>query len=213
MSVPFNPFNTNIIDEDDQDISFGQEAEEQSTFVAEEVQKPVEKIEKKHNIIDMYWLFNPKLLTKQQIGENELKLITIGYNADFCNLRFCLYDVGNNSKNVFSETAIHKYNATQITTVNVFSEVAEQIITNVTIGKKSTIYNFERIFSKNMIESGWSPSKSTFNISPEDASISINVDSNGTTYTYYFIDWQLKTLLNSMKFMTNGNSWKASLLV
>jgi hypothetical protein len=212
MTAPFNPFG-NITDDDDsnEDISFGTE-ENNTTSQPEEktfsnTKEPTEsfKPEKKHNIVDQYWLINPKLFAKEKLEQGEVQLLTLGYNADFSNMRIALFETNNET---FAETAIHKYNAKQIVTANIFTETAEQVIFNVAQAKSGVIYNFERLFSSAMVKSEWKPAKSIFEVDASKGTITIKVNDS---HFYVFKDWQLKALLNTFKFMTNGNSWMTSL--
>lgn len=213
MSTPFNPFG-NVNDDDSEDsvesISFGnsEPSKQEEVQPVQPVQQQDFKPEKKYNIIDQYWLINSKLFVKEKLNPGEIQLITIGYNADFNNMRIALYETNGNT---FTETAIHKYNAKQITTVNIFSETVEQLMFNISAAQSGTVYNFERIFSEAMTKQDWKPSQAIFDLDAKEGSITLKVKHNNNELSYKFIGWQLKALLNSFKFMLNGNAWIASL--
>lgn len=162
---------------------------------------------KKHNIIDMYWLINNKLFENKKLETNEIALLTIGYNADFNNLRIGLFEPNNKT---FTEHAIYKTEAKLITTVNVFSETAHKALSIINKGENADIINFERVFSQAQANS-WKPSPSLFKINLSEKNITLEVTNNNTKYTYVFTDWQIAALLSVFKYMTNGGSWSASL--
>lgn len=209
MTTPFNPFGDISDDSTDEDISFGESIEKKQPTQESEKPKQQEpnfsKPEKKYNIVDQYWLINPKLFAKEKLEQGEIQLLTIGYNADFNNMRITLYDT---SPDTFSETAIHKHNAKQLVTVNVFTETVEQLLFNISKPLSGTVYNFERIFSQSMVNQDWTPAKSLFEVDAQHGQIRLKVNDK---FSYIFKDWQLKALINTFKFMTNGGAWSSSL--
>lgn len=210
MTAPFNPFGNAIEDdESNEDISFGnsqpQSTPQQVTSQPEQKQQTFSTPEKKHNIVDQYWLINSKLFEKEKLESGEVQLLTLGYNADFSNLRISLFEANDKT---FTETAIHKYSAKQLVTANIFTETAEQVIANVTQAKSGVVYNFERLFSEAMVKSDWKPAKTVFEVDAEKGMITLKVNDK---HYFVFKDWQLKALLNVFKFMTNGNAWLSSL--
>lgn len=218
MTQPFNPF-ASASEEDDNDLGFTEPFSSNSTPVFEQpvVETPVvtatftpPNANKKYNIVDMYWLINNKLFNKQKLDANEVALLSIGYNADFNNLRFVIHEI--NDK-VFTESAILKHEAKVISSVNVFSETSAKVLNNIKRGITEPVHNFERVFNANMIEQ-WKPNQASFEINKENGgSIILKILYNNTTYSYMFTDWQIEVLISCFKFMTNGDSWKSSIAV
>lgn len=213
----YNPFE--VIDEDNNDST----ESSNDSFNAFESPKPEESktetpkeesmdtftspnVGKKYNIVDMYWLINNKLFENKKLEKNEIALLTLGYNADFNNLRICLYEP--NAK-TFTEHAIFKTEAKQITSVNVFSETAHKVLAMIAKGENCDVVNFERVFSNS--QNGWTPSPSMFKVNLKEKNITLQVSHDNVTYTYMFTDWQIQALMSVFKFMTNGGSWTASL--
>jgi hypothetical protein len=163
---------------------------------------------KKYNIVDMYWLINQKLFNQEKLEQNEASLLIIGYNADFNNLRVAFHEAG---PKTFTEASVLKYETKQITTVNIFSETAQKVLYNIQSKKyKDEISNFERIFTPHSGSNDWKPNPSQIEMEIPKY-IKLRTKFNNTTYLFTFSDWQIQALLNAMKFMTDGNAWKASL--
>lgn len=170
---------------------------------------PTNSYTKKYNIVDLYWLINHKLFVNEKLNPNECQLLILGYNADFNNLRVAFLE--SNAK-TFNESSILKYEAKQVTSINIFSEVAQQIIYNTSKGRNAKISNFERIFSANM-SGDWKPNTSQIEIEIAKQEIVIRTTTNNKTYSYTFLDWQLQAFLNALKFMVDGQAWRASLTI
>lgn len=214
----YNPFSDDDQEnEEDNVVEFGSSNPEEPPNVDEpKKEEPVmgnklEKPNNKCNIIDLYWLINNKFFNKEKLGPNEVPLICIGYNADFLNLRITFHVVnGDSNPPIFVPTGINKNNSKSLCTVNVFSETAHNLYHNITKGTKDVveITNFERLFN-----SSWEPTPCAFKIDKKEGTITIKTSINSEIYTYVFTDWQIQVLLNSLKFMFNGDSWKSSLMV
>lgn len=163
---------------------------------------------KKYNIVDLYWLVNQKLFNSEKLNKDEVALLIIGYNADFNNLRIAFHDV---SAKTFNETSILKHETKQITTVNIFSETAQKILFNVHTKKfKDEFSNFERIFTASSGNNDWKPNPTQIEMNIPN-NIILKTKFNNNIYSFTFLDWQIQAFLNAMKFMTNGDAWKASL--
>lgn len=215
-----NPFDTQT---DDSTFEFGSPDSIESPFIepdpifSPESINPPQNIReqhsqkeyvKKYNIVDLYWLVNQKLFNSQKLNKDEAALLVIGYNADFNNLRIAFHEA--NAKS-FTQTSILKYETKQITTVNLFSETAQKILYNIQTKKfKDEITNFERLFTANVGNNDWKPNPTQITMDIPN-NIIIQTKYNNTLYSFTLLDWQIQAFLNAMKFMTDGNSWKASL--
>lgn len=165
---------------------------------------------KKYNIVDMYWLINQKLFNNEKLNKDEVALLTIGYNADFNNLRFVFYEA---NPKTFNETSILKHETKQITSVNIFSETAQKILFNVHSKKfKDEFSNFERVFTASSGTNDWKPNPTQIEMNIP-SNIILKTKFNNAIYSFTFLDWQIQAFLNAMKFMTDGDAWKASLNV
>lgn len=173
-------------------------------------QQPQKDYIKKYNIVDLYWLVNQKLFNSEKLNKDEVALLIIGYNADFNNLRIAFHEVTAKS---FNETSILKHETKQITTVNIFSETAQKILFNVHTKKfKDEFSNFERIFTANSGNNDWKPNSTQIEMNIPN-NIVLKTKFNNAIYSFTFLDWQIQAFLNAMKFMTDGDAWKASLKI
>lgn len=203
MNSKSNPF----LDLDENEEDFNPKSNSSSNSSNNILQPQIDQQnQKKYNIIDFYWLINPKINNKEKLSQNEVGLITIGYNADFNNIRIGLFEI---TDNVLMDYCIHKYNAKQLSFVNVYSETAEKIVYRLTNNTADNIINYERIFSQGMIKQEWKPSKCMF-IIQNDPIIKVIIQVNDK-YFYQFTEWQLKALFNSLKYSINGQAWSTSL--
>jgi hypothetical protein len=209
-----NPFDMNISNEDDDsfgDVFVGTDnipttTQEPTPTKQEPVMSNPVSTDKKYHMIDMYWLINPKLLKREALEANQCGLLVIGYNADYSNLRIAFHETGNKS---FTESSIQKHETKLLGTVNVFSETAMQILYAINTKQATTIHNFERLFTQP--SNDWKPSASTFKIDPSKGSIEIHATLNGKPFMFTISEWHTIAFMDSLKFMTNGRSWMASL--
>lgn len=51
----------------------------------------------KYNIVNMFWLVNPKIYTKEELLPNEVHFVTISFNIGFGNLRIEVCNMSNES--------------------------------------------------------------------------------------------------------------------
>lgn len=160
-----------------------------------------------YNIIDMYWIINNKLANNQKLNDDELELAIIGYNADFSNLRVSLLKANNTT---FTESSVLKYDAKQVSAINIFSETAQQILFAISQKQVIRINNFERIFSPNM-SNDWKPTPAVFDIDGVNKIITLKTSFNNRTNSFTFSGWSMFALGNAFNFMTNGQSWRSSL--
>jgi len=162
-------------------------------------------VKRKYKFVQMYVLVNSKLFANLPLN-GECAIMEITYNVDYGNLRLSF---GNGKKETFDKTSIKLLNIDRITTVNVYPEVAEQILYNIDLEKgtwsDTQIHMFERMLQGN---ANWSPNQTIIKINGNDQTISIATQpSNGNTQSFTFSTWQVNALINSLKFLVNGTAW------
>jgi hypothetical protein len=161
---------------------------------------------RRYKFVQMYLLINPKLFAKQQL-EGESPLLDISYNVDYGNLRLTFCNI---NQNTFDSTSIKVQNVERTTVVNLYPEVAEQLLYNLENWKPNQIQAFERMIQSN---ANWSPNATYFTIDPTNQTVSVNskpANSNNIS-KYVFSEWQLNALINSLKFLVNGTAWNLDL--
>lgn len=160
---------------------------------------------RKYKFVQMYLLINNKLFANQSLN-NESGIMEISYNVDYGNLRlsFC-----SPNQNTFDRTSIKIQNMERQTTINIYPEVAENILHSVEQWKTNQFQIFERMIQSS---ANWSPNSSIVRIDGNNKSVAIHTKaSNGNAYMYIFTDWQLNALINSLKFLVNGVAWNLDL--
>jgi len=166
---------------------------------------------RKYKFVQMYVLVNTKLFANQPLN-GECPIMEIVYNVDYGNIRLSF---GNAKKDTFDKTSIKILNIERLTTVNIYSEVAEQILYSVDLDKgvwsDAQIHMFERMLQGN---ANWSPNQSIIKINSEEQSINIITQpSNGgnQSFMFTFNAWQVNALINALKFLINGTAWNLDL--
>ncbi|MBC8427299.1 MAG: hypothetical protein H8D97_00260 [Proteobacteria bacterium] len=161
---------------------------------------------KHHNIIDMYWFISEKIFAQTALESEEAGFLAIGYNADFANLRIGFHMPDQSS---FTKSSMIKDKMKFLTTINIFSETAYNILDCLRTQREIKISNFERIIG---IDNKWVPNQTQIIGNAE--SITIRTKNNeGTIYSYTFLNWQVAAFASALKYMTEGNSWNNYLLV
>jgi hypothetical protein len=156
----------------------------------------------KHEIVDLFWLIN-----YNGYKTGEVPIISIAYNARFKNIRIVLYEIND----AYQTTYIDTKKCKKITTFNIFSEKAFEIIKiyNSTQMNQQPIVinNLERLHGKQ--NDNWSPNQTIFYISKQIIQCQVI---NTNQYVYSFTDIQLEMFLKSLDFLINGKSWIVSLM-
>lgn len=159
---------------------------------------------RKYKFVQMYFLINPKLFANQQLSQGEVPIMEISYNVDYSNLRLTFSNAKNDS---FSKTSIKIMTLDRPTTVNIYPEIAEQLLFNLENWKANKIQVFERMLQSS---ASWSPNFTLVQIDPTTQTVTINTrpePENGSMYTYTFSEWQLNAFTNALKFLVNGSAW------
>ena len=163
---------------------------------------------RKYRFIQMYMLINNKLFSNQQLN-GESAIMEISYNLDYGNLRlsFC-----NNRNDTFDRTSIRIMNVDRLTTINVYPEVAEQLLYNIENWKAGKFQVFERLLQTS--GGGWTPNNTMFNVDSNNKVVTvISAPSNSNiTCQYTFSEWQLNALVSALKFLVNGVAWNLDLV-
>lgn len=156
---------------------------------------------RRYRFVQMYMLINPKLFAKQQFSAGEVPILEISYNVDYGNVRL---GFANTRADTFDQTCIKVQNLERLTTVNIYQETAEQLLYNIEHWKGSSIQVIERMIQSS---ASWSPNLTIFQVNPTDKSVTLTTKTNNGQFVYVFNEWQLNSLINSMKFLINGPAW------
>lgn len=161
-----------------------------------------QQVTPKYNIIDLFWLINQKLIDKKQMEQNEVHLLTLGYNASFGNLRMTFYTC---NQNTFTPSSIILANAKRVTTVNMYPEACMELLSKK--DTKQPITLFERTIRSDI---KWSPNQTTIIWAPNAIRIQ-TTDPQNASSLFDITSWQVKAFEHSLKFMTTGKSWNMNM--
>lgn len=158
---------------------------------------------RRYRFIQMYMLINNKLFANQQLN-GESAIMEISYNLDYGNLRlsFC-----NSRNDTFDRTSVRIMNVDRLTTINVYPEVAEQLLYNIENWKAGKFQVFERVLQSS--GGNWSPNNTVFNIDSNNKVVNVmsSPSNSNNTHQYTFSEWQLNALVSALKFLVNGVAW------
>lgn len=155
----------------------------------------------KFNIIDMYWLLNPKLYQPgAQFDQGEVPMLILSYNADFNNLRLILCDL-TQGIDVRNMTALNVGMFNRKTTVSIYPESAIQLLCAINSAQPVPVQICERLFSSN---NNWQPNRTVITCSQQSVTIATQ-DQNMHVYT--LSGYQLLALRNVLEFVTSGLAW------
>ena len=155
----------------------------------------------KFNIIDMYWLLNPKLYQPNaQFDQGEVPMLILSYNADFNNLRLILCDL-TQGIDVRNMTAINVGMFNRKTTVSIYPESAIQLLCAMNSNQPVAVQICERLFSSN---NNWQPNRTVITCNQQSVTIATQ-DQNMHLYT--LSGYQLLALRNVLEFVTSGLAW------
>lgn len=158
----------------------------------------------KYKIIDLYWIINQKLYQQKQLESNEASLLTIGFNADFTNMRIILRrDMGG----AFTPKSIILGNTKMLSGVNLFPETCYEILSK--LSKPGKIFTFERVISN---DNNWTPNRGLIEIT-QNGTIIINIEDNrdNQVYVIELSGFQANMFINACKFMTDGGAFNLAM--
>ena len=166
------------------------------------------ELPKKYNIVDQFWLVNQKLYLKQELNKDpvECGVLTLGYNADWNNMRVRFYEITPESIN---QSLICTDKMNLLTSINIFSETANNITFQLRNNRELNIFNLERIIGAS---NKWIPNLSLIT-GNRDGIIIKTKTSDDKKYMFSLLDYQVDIFLNALNYMINGNSWNNYLLV
>ena len=147
----------------------------------------------KYNIIDLFWLINPKFYTKQQLTQNEAHFSILSFNVDFGNLRVAFFNMTNNSiqgnivylenlkrtvsGTIYPATAFNAYNSQRLSTTCI-----------------------EQLF-RQIPGAQWQQERPVCKIEKNEEIIRFTIaDPKFGTHFYDFISWQREAFLHACKF-------------
>ncbi len=157
----------------------------------------------KYNIIDFYWLVNDKLKHQQSLEPGECMMITVGFNADFNNMRFSLLNI--NNMNMLNGGGLELDNCQKITNFNIHSEGAASILANK--NKDINIQTYERVISSG----SWTPNQTVWKWIKNSLYVYSKPNNNNNFYSYVFSSEQIPMIESAFNFMINGQGWMAAL--
>ena len=155
----------------------------------------------KFNIIDMYWLLNPKFYMQGvQFDPGEVPMLILSYNADFNNVRLIFCDLTQNI-DPRTTTSINVGMFNRKTTVSIYPESAIQLLCAINSAAPVNVQICERVFSNN---NNWQPNRTIAVCSQQSVTITTQ-DQN--THMYTLTGYQLLALKSVLEFVTGGIAW------
>ena len=155
----------------------------------------------KYSIIDMFWLINRKIFKNEQFMDGEASFLSVGFNANFNNLRVSFYVLNQQD---LQGTSLIMQNMRKITTINLYSETAGELFFNKGNG------NAVRLYERVIRPGNWAPNLSQITWLSDKIVIQTQ-DTQGTLTCFTLLDWHIQAFEAALNFMVDGNSWKASL--
>lgn len=144
----------------------------------------------KYNIINMFWLINPKVYSQEAMLPNEVHFVTISFNINFGNLRV---EVCNMSNDSIKDHLICLNKIQRLTNGTVYPSGMFQIVCKLPeVSCFEQIINYEGSDWQNKIN----PVKFVTN---EKGSIVMSI----AQHVYEFVGWQKEALLYACKFGLN----------
>ena len=168
---------------------------QQNNFHTNDNQQP------KYSIIDMYWLVNRKIYKNESFIDGEVSFLSLGYNANFNNLRMGFYVL--NQQDLQGSSIIIQ-NMRKVTIANLHSEGAGELLFNK--GTSQPVRLYERVIRPG----NWTPNITQIYWYPDKIIIQTQ-DSQGVLSSFTLLDWQVAAFESVLNFMIDGNAWSASL--
>lgn len=162
--------------------------------------------ESKYNIIDLYWFLNLKLKSNAQFLDGEVHMCTVGFNADYNNMRITFYNLNNYED--LKGPALIIGNMSKVSQFNIFSETASELLylkNNNPQQDNITVRVYERMF-----KNSWNPNLSQIIWNKNNIFLQSQNNSNGI-HSFTILDYQIKAFESALKFLVNGKSWLATL--
>lgn len=165
---------------------------------------PTANVEEKqqYHIIDLFWFINRKIIYNQKVDQGEAHIMTVGYNANFNNLRFGLL---NNTNNAITPSSLIIQNATRLTGWNIYPE--EAILLKAYQGSDQPLNLRERQIKSG----GWTPNQTQI-IWGKDTILFKTKDSNGTILSFVLMQEQIIGFEKALEFMYNGTAWTLAMM-
>jgi len=179
--VPFSPFEN----------PFSSTAAEQDT--ATQVQTG-----QKYNIVDLFWLINPKFYIKQQPVQGEAHFVIISFNVDFGNLRVSLFNLTNNS---IQGNIVYLENLKRLVAGTIYPATAF----NVYHSPRVRLTCLEQLF-RQIPGAQWQQGRPVCTVEKNQEKIRFSVrDPKVGTYFYDFVSWHREAFLHACLFcITDG---------
>lgn len=156
----------------------------------------------KYNIIDLFWMINFKIYTNNPLSNGEVHILTLGFNADYLNLRVGFRVAENNA---FSQNAINIQNTKLVSTINLFPETCQMVKSFKKSG--TTIPVFERVFKSD----SWTPNSSNITWNKDDTISIICTDNRNNSHSFVIQNFQIQMFESALDFMTNGNAFNLAM--
>lgn len=149
----------------------------------------------KTKIVDFIWLINGKLFQKQQLAEGEHKLLIIGYNPDFSNMRITYVQ---NDDNLFQPLGNVNNHLTpkENITIALYPETIYQIVSmvNKMYGGVDVpeVLNFERCISNKWSSDYITTIKVEMNLGVEEITLKTVSRLTNNPHLFVLSGWQTK---------------------
>ncbi|MEM4385244.1 MAG: hypothetical protein QXD03_01715 [Candidatus Anstonellales archaeon] len=194
-----NPFEDVVImttNTDSGDINFDEEPN--STVVVQQSDQ-----QRKYNIIDIFWMVNEKLTDNQTLSEDEAAYCVIGFNATFGNMRVEFRKQGQNKLNYIVQSQCPR-----ITSFNIYSEEAFEILEKIQRGEKFNHVVRERIIN----QQNWYPNETKIIFNNGKIGI-MTIDNNQKIKAKFVMNHtQTKMFVTALRYMISGQAWNMMLL-
>ncbi|MEM4385971.1 MAG: hypothetical protein QXD03_05435 [Candidatus Anstonellales archaeon] len=195
-----NPFEDVVImtnsNNNSDDIDF-----DESTSVNNVTQQTDQQ--RKYSIIEMFWMVNEKIVNNQSLTEDEAAYCVIGFNATFGNMRVEFRKQSQNKLNYIVQNQCPR-----ITSFNIYSEEAFEILEKIQKGEKFNHMVRERIIN----QQNWYPNESKIMFNNGRIGV-MTVDNNQKVKTRFIMSSvQTKMFITALKYMISGQAWNMMLL-
>jgi hypothetical protein len=159
----------------------------------------------KYNIIDLFWLLNAKLRNNAKLESNEATMVTVGFNADYLNMRIALLRL---DSDCLSDSYVigGAGNANVLAMANMFPESCIELLS---LRNTEVMYMpKERMIKK---DTNFTPNRSGFQWSKNALTIYIEDGRSKTHYYMTIVEHQLNSFIKACEFMYNGEAFKLAM--
>lgn len=157
---------------------------------------PVTTPQNKYNIIDLFWLINPKFYAnpRQQPGAQEAHFVILSFNIDFGNLRCSFFNLTNNS---IQGNIVYLENLKRLVAGTIYPATAFNICNSTRLATTC----IEQLF-KQIPGATWQQERPVCIVEKNEEKIRFGVkDPKNGSYFYDFVGWQKDAFLHACNFV------------